>query len=221
MTPALAYSAAQRAYDAVLRPHLPRTWRECAGIQVRDAKPLDRTADRPDYKPGLVSAIREHVSGRTVTLVGFGRGVSTAIALQAGATHVRAVEASAAMIPIAMETLVANGCPVELVTVEHALVGPAIDVYGDAGEPREVAPHELGPTDILVMDCEASELPILEDRAAPPAGVVIVETHPGKGAPTDATSRELERLGYAVETRDLADPNNADDKRVLVGRLEA
>lgn len=208
-------STIQRAYN-VVRPHLPRTWQTYAGVRVHDARVLDATLSHPDYKRGLIEAIQEHAAGRHVELVGFGRGVSTVKALEAGAAHVSAYEAAENMLTLGVETLLANGQPLHQVTLHHALVGPAVDVFGDASGARQLDPSRLGVGDVLVIDAEGAELEILEAQDSPPAPLSIVETHPDKGSNAVEVDAKLNRLGYRVEWRDY-EPDRAD-KDVLVGR---
>jgi len=206
----------RQAYNRIVRPRLPRSeisvW---AGVPVRDTPVLDRTRVHDGYKAGFLSAISEVVQdGDRVALVGFGRGVSTVYALRAGADHVVAYEGAAEMVDVGSETLRMVGRRDD-VTVRHAVVGEAVDLYGDGSEAEVVPPSAIADADVLVLDCEGAELSILSGIDSPPARVVV-ETHPNKGA-SDAAVRELlDRAGYALETR--AYEPNRPDKTVFVGR---
>lgn len=131
-------------------------------------------------------------------LVGFGRGVSTVHAIQAGATHVTAYEASKSMIDEARMTLDVNWCDRSRLTIRHALVGEDVNVFGAVGEADRMSPSELNTADMLVPDVEGAELGIL-DRISTWPEIVIVETHPALGAPTAEVLDRLEPVYADVE----------------------
>lgn len=205
----------QPYYDTI-RPYLPRRKGTYRGYVARDDRLLDTTTKRPNYKQGLVEAIKEYAPGRAVCIIGFGRGISSIIALEAGASSVTAYEASGEMIGIGYEAFDLNRVSTGNLTVRHALVGEDIDVYGSLDGADVISPGELDPEDVLVLDCEGAEISILERLAERPP-VVLVETHPGKGAPTDDTRELLESLRYDVQTKMYERASQA--KKVLVGTL--
>lgn len=62
--------------------------------------------------------------------------------------------------------------------VHYAVVGKERDVYGgDSTNANRIEPNELPECDVLELDCEGSEIDILEDLSIRPR-VVIVELHP-------------------------------------------
>ena len=208
----------QRVYDRYIRHRLTLTVGSAAGVPVLRPRLFDFTRTDPEYKQGLIEAIHEHCGGRSVTLVGLGRGVSTVHCLRAGAIHVDAYEASQTMIDIAQHTF--NSCPYEptdRVSIHHNIVGEAIKIYGDKiGDTLSVS--KLPMNDILVMDCEGAERSILDSLSSsqlPPT--VIVETHPERGVPTGGTRAQLERLYDTVIEYDYMASDDRG-KRVLVGR---
>lgn len=202
-------------YNRLLRPHLPRKYCVYNGVTARGVRLLDATDHLPNYKQGFIDAIHEHVPvGSTVELVGFGRGVSTVACLQAGARHVTAHEAASHMIEMGRETLEINPVSASAVTVKHSLVSEAIGVYGDPGDATLVEPSELCDADVLVLDCEGAERSILTGLGTLPE-TVIVETHPGRGVPTDVTVDALTD-DYEVSRRDYK-PDDPE-KDVIVGK---
>jgi len=207
----------QRAYDGFVRDHLPRTWCVYGDIPARDNRLLDTTDYKPHYKEGLVSAIREGVhDGDNVVLVGGGRGISSVHCARQGAT-VTAYEASAEMCDIARETVARQGWS-QAVDVRHAIVGEALDVFGELGKPDAISPDALETGDVLIMDCEGAEMGILRRLEDWPA-TVIVETHPGMGATTGAVRTRLEHRGYDVTDR-AYEPGHGASKRVVVGATD-
>ena len=66
----------------------------------------------------------------------------------------------------------------DVVTVEEAIVGDPTTLYqGMADDAEVVHPADLPACDVLEMDCEGSELGILEGMQIRPR-VLIVELHP-------------------------------------------
>lgn len=211
----MIYAVLQRVYDATIRDWLPVKNRTLNGVKVRDTPILDRTADRPNYKEGLISAIHDNVSeGDTVEIVGFGRGVSTVHILQAGASKVIAHEAAKEMIKKGIQTLENNEVKSKRVTVRHSVIGEPVDIYGVFDEAEVISPEKLTDADVLVLDCEGSEISILDDLGTWP-DTIICETHPGeKGAPTEDVTSLLER--YDIEIRDYVQYKDSD-KDIVTG----
>lgn len=138
------YRLLQRIYNNTIRSYLPTKYRLLAGVAVPDAPLLDFTADEREYKQGLMSAIIEGIEhGDHVDLVGFGRGVSTVRAFDAGADHVTVYEAAEEMISLGHETVNVNRPFNSQLTIEHAIVGDPINVYGDDSDAKMQNPGGL------------------------------------------------------------------------------
>lgn len=204
----------RRAYNATIRPLLPEKYGVYAGVPVRRPALFDVTDHRPDFKAGFIDAIHEYVgTDDRAVIVGGGWGVSTVHCTRAGAVRVDVYEGSREMLEVGRETVRTAGSPER---VEHhlAVVGEAIDVYGEFDDVERVDPADLDPGDVLVLDCEGAERSILDGMAQYPE-TVVVETHPSAGVPTAEIRQLLTAAGYQVETRPFQ-PGD-DDKRVLVG----
>lgn len=189
-------------YDTVLKPRLPNKIGVYNGVAVRDRGLFDVTDERPNYEGPLVASLRERVqTGDRVVVVGGGKGVSTvAAANQVGSDgEVTVYEGGTEGIREIEQTLRLNRMT-DRTNVEHAVVGTAIDVYGDSGTAKHVAPAALPACDILELDCEGAELEILRDLEIRPR-TIIVETHAYLDAPEEAVREELERLGYETVDR--------------------
>jgi len=181
----LGHKILQIIYDNTIRSYLPTKYRLLAGVAVRDAPLLDFTADNKEYKQGLMSAIGEGIDhGDRVDLIGFGRGVSTVRAFDAGAEHVTAYEAAEEMISLGRETVEVNRPFNSQLTIEQAIVGDPIEVYGDDSNANTQAPENLSHADVLILDCEGSELSIIDELGTYP-DTIICETHPERGVPTN------------------------------------
>lgn len=179
-------------------------------------------SDEPGYEQALVTALKANVrSDDRVVVVGAGRGVTTVVAAAAASKGtVRCFEGNLAGVRAARRVAKLNGV-LERITVEHAVVGEAIGVYGTEIATKVVPPTELPSCDVLELDCEGSEVGILRDMPIDPRAI-LVETHGFLGAPTTAVRKILETRGYSVEDMGWAEPRELDacvkqDIRVLVG----
>lgn len=226
-----ARDLAQLAYNRVLRHRLPRSYGLYAGVVARDRRLLDLDVRVDDYKPGLLDAIDETVqAGDTVTLVGFGRGVSTVYTLAAGADRVIAYEAAQEMIDIGRETLSINTDEPEAVDIRHALVGPPIEVYGAFEETPRIDPADIEIGDVLICDCEGAEAAIIDrfvDAFGPNVADspgwpdrMLIEAHPERGVPEKLWTDALDDAGYSRTTRPYNRNGERPDKRVHVLRRD-
>jgi hypothetical protein len=184
--------------------------------------------DIADYERTLIAVLRSQVRiGDRVIIVGGGEGVTAVVAARAvGETgsvvcfegnswNVRKVKATAARNKMSKR-----------LTVEHAVVGEAIAVYGvpEQYSTLVISPAELPECDILELDCEGAERLILPNIAIRPR-VIAVETHGVYGAPTGMVKELLEKLHYAVEDWGLAELGlseecESNDIRILVGKRD-
>jgi hypothetical protein len=142
--------------------------------------------------------------GDDVVHVGGGFGVTAVHAARHSKTGtVTVYEADPAQAALVRETLALNEVPTEW-AVREAAVGPAVfETYGtgEAQPVDRVAASDLPACDVLELDCEGSELSILEGLTIRPRAM-IVEIHHFKGGfdPT-AVLDELDRLGYRLAGR--------------------
>jgi hypothetical protein len=67
---------------------------------------------------------------------------------------------------------------------------------------------QLPSCDVLQLDCEGAEVGILREMTIQPR-VILVETHGVFGAPTNLAASVLEKRGYVVSDRGLAEPRLA------------
>jgi hypothetical protein len=222
------------AYRRGVRPWLPGKPVHYAGIPIcHDRKWGDRLVpitwapvprgDEPGFEAGLVAVVKETVrSGDSVVIVGAGLGVTAVFAaLRAGPSgKVQCFEGSKQYVSYARQTAARN--KVTNVSVHHAVVAKSIFVYGDGSDVGgAMSPSNLPSCNVLQLDCEGAEVDILRELAIQPR-VVLVETHGLLGAPTDLVASLLEKRGYVVSDRGLAEPRLADhctknDSRVLLG----
>jgi hypothetical protein len=179
--------------------------------------------DQPDYEAALVAGLNEIIKpGDSIVIVGGGIGVTAVIAgLRTGASgSVQVFEGSRQYVRLIQRTAARNR--VRNISVRHAVVAKAIDVYGSESDVGTVMPpSQLPPCNVLQMDCEGAEVQILREMIIQPSAI-LVETHGPFGAPTDLVASLLENRGYVVSDRGVADPRAPErctkqDIRVLLG----
>lgn len=192
-------SVVKRVYDAVLRRHLPRKIATMNGVAVRQPRLFDRTDVIRGYEVKYNASLEEAIRpGDRVVLVGGGMGVSSVRSARAAGPdgHVDVFEASVEHVSLVCETVDLNQ-PKADVDVYHALVGEAVDVWGDHSEAGVVSPTELPECDVLGLDCEGAEPGILDAHFGSPREVVV-EYHGKWGAHREDIEELLESAGYRV-----------------------
>ncbi len=189
----------KQVYDRIIRPLLPKKIAVFNGIPVRQPRLLDKTDVRPNYEQELIKSIRTYVRpGNEVVIIGGGWGVST-VATAHRVTPSGAVntfEAGHDEVARVRNTIELNKVS-DIVSVEHAIVGSPVRVYSERQDARRLPPEELPNCDVLVLDCEGSEIEILADMVIRPA-TVIVEAHPMFNAPADDVREILRDAGYGI-----------------------
>jgi hypothetical protein len=233
----LARRSIAYAYRRGVRPHLPNEPVYYAGIPIcHDRKwgdrlvpitwvPDDAPVDEPGYEAMLVAGLNETVRlGDSVVVIGAGLGVTTVVAaLRAGPSGtVQSFEGSKQYVGLVQQTIARN--KVTNVSIHHAVVAKLIatldgDVGNDLGP--VLPPSQLPTCNVLQMDCEGAEVEILREMTIQPR-VIVVETHGLYGAPTELVASLLEKRGYVVYDRGVAEPRMAEyhtkhDVRVLLG----
>jgi hypothetical protein len=185
--------------------------------------PDEAVADQPDYEATLVAGLDETIRpGERVVIVGGGLGVTAVIAaLRTGPLgNVQCFEGSKQHVRFVQQTAERN--KVTNVSVHHAVVGKSISVYSIGGDVGAVLPPcQLPQCNVLQLDCEGAEVEILHELTIRPRAI-LVETHGLYGAPTELIVSLLERRGYVVSHRGVAEPRLGDhcaknDIRVLLG----
>ena len=206
---------------------LPRRSVRYNGIDVPKALLFDEILpwrsprDRPYYESGLIEGMEEHLKpGDDVVIVGGGWGVTAVKAAEKVGRDgpVTVYEGSAKEVNRVRRTVETNGYS-DIVTVNHAIVGTALNLRGDSGSATIVDPVDLPQCDVLELDCEGAEIEILENLVIHP-NVILVETHGQYDAPTDEVISILSGKPYSVVRNVIADEGlkevcESDDIRVL------
>lgn len=188
------------AYNRTVRPLAIRLFgrrpADFNGVTVRYPALTDLTR-RFDHKPEMMALLDRAVrEGDHVVEVGTGRGALAVHAARLGAT-VTSHEGSQRLVERAEETADMNGVADD-VQVEHAIVGEPVDVWGETEGVSRRSAAELPRADVLVLDCEGSELSIIDGLDQRPRAIVV-ETHASQEAPTADVIETLEANGYRVE----------------------
>lgn len=223
-----------RSYGATVRRFMPEVGPLFfGGIQGGSARRLgDKTVFAalrydpiraiPTYEQALLTALRGHVTATDrVVIVGTGQGVTVVqAALLATQGQVIGFEGDPEGHAATLRTVQTNGVG-DRVTVNWTIVATGEHVYGLSRGAAVLAPNQLPECDVLELDCEGAEAPILDGLIIAPR-VVVVETHGCFGASTRVVREKLERRGYHVQDLGYAEPDSelscqAGDIRVLVG----
>lgn len=231
-----AYGSIAHAYKRGVRPYLPNSRPlHFAGVPIcYDKKWGDDLVpktwvypDEPGYEATLIAGLVETVRpGDRVVIVGAGLGVTAVVsATCAGPSgNVQCLEASERFVKLAQQTAARNSAT--NIDIQHAVVAKLISGFANTIQ------HDLGPVlppsqlpecNVLQMDCEGAEVAILQEMTIRPQ-VILVETHGLFGAPTELVASLLEKLGYFVVDRGVAEPRLSEickkgDVRVLLGTL--
>lgn len=138
------------------------------GVGVSAVGPEEQRDYWPAFKDGTSMALRRRVRrGDDVVVVGRGKGITTVVA--ARMTHfegtVRTYEATSEMLATLRHTLDVNRVT-DLVTLEHAAVGPVSDRSEEMFGPvdgEQLPPAPLPECDVLELDPEGSELAVFRE----------------------------------------------------------
>jgi len=173
------------------------------GVKVRadNAKLLDTIIGFPYYEKNEIEFIKQYVTaGDTIIDIGGGMGVTAVWCAQKAESEgeVHVYEASKSCVNKIETTLSLNTVPATMV-VNHAIVAEKVGAvrFEEGDKAFVVAPNELPECDVLNMDCEGAELPILENMLVRPR-VILVETHAQFGSPQEVIVEILNQKGYEV-----------------------
>ena len=164
--------------------------------------------DEPGYEAALVAALNETVRpGDNVIVVGAGpRSNGSRCRIRRWLLgNIQCFEGSEQYVRLAQQTAARN--EITNINVHHAVVAKLIATFGGgvASDLGPVLPPSQLPTcNVLQMDCEGAEVEILREMTIQPR-IIVVETHGLYGAPTDLVASLLEKRGYVVSDRGLAD----------------
>jgi hypothetical protein len=182
---------------------LPEVYVNCGGYQAKASAPLDKyfglPHQRPGYEKALINGLEEKVQkGDKVTIVGGGKGVTAmkAADLSGSENNIVVYEGSKSQVSQMKKNFSRNGF--DSIEIVNAIVGPGENVWGETEGVQSVSVDELPECDLLELDCEGSEIQILENLDRKPRNI-LVESHGINGAPTEDVVELLEDLDYDIE----------------------
>jgi hypothetical protein len=174
------------------------------GIAVRGTSLYSKIDIFPDHEAELISAIRNYIkSGENVLVIGGGSGASTvAVAHQVGIKGtVITYEGNKNSVSVVNDTINLNKVE-DRVSVKHVIIEKPIHLMGFIGKAPTLLAKDFPACDVLVMDCEGAELPILQNLIIKPR-LIIVETHPMFNSPEEKIIELLKNLNYDIISNDL------------------
>lgn len=203
-------SAIEYAYERHIRRYMPKSGNIVQNKvvlpdekRVLDSYILESSRDDPDREDGVVSAHTRHTrEGDSIVIVGGGNGVTAVRAAKIVGEdgEVLVFEGGEGNLKKIREVFNINGVN-DYCNVNHAVVGRNIDVWGDATGADEIRPSQLPSCNVLELDCEGSEVEVLEELEIEPR-VLIMELHPFKFLDdADYLFELLESKGYEVTSR--------------------
>lgn len=199
-------------YNQTVRPFLPSSSESIVyynGVPVIDTNgkigdSLPLAGDIPLYEQPIIRNVHKYIEeGDRVVIIGAGWAVvSTVVAQQIGPDgECIAYEGSKEMVEKSRRTLEFNNVQ-DQVELKHTVVAENIGVWGEEGDAKRVRASELPQADVLILDCEGAERPILDELTYNPR-VVIVEAHEG----FEHVSSELLDRGYEIVDKELYVPS--------------
>lgn len=212
--------AVRESYKMTLRKLQPQVFVNYAGYQVKASKPLDRFFGlhhhRPEYERGLIQGLEKEVEeGDRVVIVGGGLGVTAmkAADLTGSTGKVTIYEGSEAQIEKMRESFSKNGY--EDFKIVNGIVGSEVNVWGETENVEVIDVKSLPECDVLELDCEGSELDILDKLDIKPRSI-LVESHGMNGSSSELVKNKLQQKGYSIENIQPAEPGGFCEKRDIM-----
>ncbi len=105
---------------------------------------------------------------------------------------------------------------VEGVNLENSIVGNKGELFGEEGDADRIKPSDLPESDILEIDVEGAEIPILEQLKINP-DIILVESHGFLDSPTEEVENTLESIGYEIlEVREAETKPHLQQKDIKI-----
>jgi len=153
---------------------------------------------KQDYEAELIRGLEEVVElGDNVTVIGGGCGVSAVRGsrLAGDQGSVTVFEAGEEQVKQVRETLKVNDC--SSFKLVQGLFYVEKNIYGSSSKAQYLEADAIPECDVLELDCEGAEIPILQDLDFKPRNIVV-ESHEGFEAPKDKVVSILGDQGYEI-----------------------
>jgi hypothetical protein len=213
-------------YLNYLRKFMPVRWGEYGGVRAPTVRLFEDVLDlkelnKSSYEPGMVSAFEEYAKpGETLTILGGGVGVTAVkAASKLDPNKITIYEGSEEYYNRIKRTLEFHDF--EDIEVINAIVETGENLFGEEGASRQISAKDLSECDILEIDVEGNEIPILQSLEIKPR-IILVESHGMFGSPTEEVKKTLESIGYEIADIREAEQNKSEqDLKVIVGKVRS
>lgn len=199
----------QRVYDKTIRQHLPRKLAVCNGVAVPRLRLFDKQRQYPEYEGPMCDAIHQSIQpGDDVVVIGAGLGVTTVLAAEQSAPDgsVVAFEPAPDRAKLTQRTVDINGVS-ESVDVRNRAVETPKHINGEPSPNEGVDINQVPSCDVLELDCEGSEIEIL-DRMTRRPRAIRVEYHENYGSARNDVEERLQSMGYETKHMGLEVSND-------------
>lgn len=189
----------QKFFDLYLRKYLPPKKISVNGIEVYGGTIFDRTLQNMEgYEQELIDELESALLAEDhVCIVGGGLGITTVIAART-AERITTYEAGRVNARNIQRTV--DYHDLDNVEVVPKPVGNPISIWGRESASNDViSPESLPDCDVLELDCEGSELEILNYLTIDPR-TIVVESHGMLGSTSDEITSTLDSLGYGIQS---------------------
>jgi len=157
------------------------------------------TENKPNEDQGIIELQRETINPRDdVVIVGGGYGVTMCYAyeLMDCDGSITVYEGSNKRLEI-LNWLKRYLDLQDNVDIHHAIVGEEFKIDGESSAPY-LPPKKLPPCDVLILDCQGSEYPIIANMDIRPE-TVIMEVHPSWNKKSKMITQLLRKKGYEIQ----------------------
>lgn len=178
-------------------------------------------SDDPNYEEQYVACLRETIGrGDRVVLIGGGEGVSAVIAAkqtQSGGA-VQVYEGGTREVEKSRETARINEVD-EVVSVDHAIVSDDISLRSEANGASVIPAQDLPNCDVLAIDADGAEIPILKKIDTTPR-YLVVEHHVVFDGNEKALAYQPATVRSLIEDRGYEIINERSDPTRAYGEYE-
>jgi hypothetical protein len=206
---------------------MPLRWGSYNGIEAPTARIFEDFLDLSDlnkssYEKGMISALENYAEpGDELTIIGGGLGITAVKASEIlNPEDITIYEGSADYHNRILKTL--DYHDLSEIKVINSIVETDENLFGQKGGSQKISASEIEECDVLEIDVEGAEIPILENLEIRPR-VIIVESHGVFDSPTKEVKEVVEDLGYGiVDVREAEKDEKIQeqDVKIIIGKYE-
>lgn len=187
----------RRVFDLYLRKYLPPKQLTINGIEIYGGTIIDRSLQNMDgYEQELLAELRTALTpDDRVCIIGGGLGITTVVASR-NADQVITYEAGRVNARNIQRTIDYHN--IDNVKLVPKPVGNPVSIWGrEPASQQAISPESLPECDVLELDCEGSEIEVLETMTIRPR-TIVVESHGIYDSPSNEVAKYLTSLGYEI-----------------------